>query len=456
MYASSVIYGDYLLVFGGNPFEHTFTSECQTNDLLAFYIPCQVWVPDVNVTRPNTPCRRVAHRAILRNNTFVIVGGYTGVPLGDMYGFNIPSNFCNLHNSISCLNDPVCGWDSNQSLCITLADYIIKPDSKNTTTNATLNNSSAINSTHANSSFLFTSTITYTSTTTVSPTAYSQYINSYPSFIQPSTMCASDDCAARLNVVAIDPGDQCSMCASGSCSFCSPNSCYGISTTQGCVNAITDASLCGWCSARISCADCAIAGCTWNPQLQTCSTGKGYNISLCPATCSGLSSCDSCQRNPNCVWCGSTNSCIDVIAVTTEYSFGQCLRYMSGSACNLPSLCTSHRNCSTCLQQPACGWCSNSMNNSGTCMAGTDVGPGLFRLNTTGCLTPPSLEGNTNNTFVPWNFMSCPDVNECALGIDHCSHNATCINEDPRIIIGSRGYRYEYKYKYIHLLGMFS
>jgi multipile epidermal growth factor-like domains protein 8 len=389
--ASAVLYEDLMVIFGGNPFEHTATTECTTNSLLVYNLACQTWLTNAtSLLQPNTPRRRAAHRAILRNATMIVVGGYSGTVLDSIVTYAIPPNYCGLHSlRNACLWDPQCAWNETARQC--LAKSALSPASNLTN-------------------------------------------------ITRSSNCPASTCSLRTTQT--ESIDLCTLCSSGPCNFCSrTGECTAANATSPntCgTSLVTAVSQCNRCTSRTSCADCALAGCQWSA-VPGCIVGPATNISMCPPRCSSLTTCDACRRAGSCSWCSATSSCMPFFAVTTEYSFGQCLRYTTLSACDLNSVCAVRPNCTSCLSAPFCGWCASSAaaNSSGTCAAGTAIGPGLFALSTnTTCSATSPLPLNST-----WSAVACPDVNECLLGTHRCSQNASCVNEDPSVIRESRGYR---------------
>eukprot|EP00047_Mylnosiga_fluctuans_P021514 m.105611 g.105611 ORF g.105611 m.105611 type:complete len:1016 (-) comp8923_c0_seq1:250-3297(-) len=399
MQATTVLHDDNLYVFGGNPFEHTSNRLCQSNDLFVYNLGCQIWLPDTNHALAWLPSRRTAHTAFLRNTSMYVIGGYNGMVLGDMYRYELPRSFCSQHSPMACQSDPLCAVVPNQTTCVSLADPRV--------------NASAT-----------------------------------------PLVCPATNCDLRVITDLLVLDDECGVCASGPCSYCpASGSCSPRATPETCSSGLTTtAGSCSQCAVHVSCADCASANCSWDTVRSVCSAGtRPTAIATCPAMCSSYTRCEDCSARPECFFCSSTRTCISVMAVTSEYSFGQCIRYQIGSGCTAGASCSSKTNCSSCLAaSPLCGWCDGG-GIRGTCSAGTAIGPGLYSTNNSVCLLAGrnGTNSTTNSSAVitpdgpisNWQFYSCADVDECALGLALCDANATCVNESPATVYGSKGYR---------------
>jgi hypothetical protein len=243
---------------------------------------------------------------------------------------------------------------------------------------------------------------------------------------------------------------------------------------------------CDTCSVKKTCADCAFEkGCGWDAGRKTCwrlntqgVTGLVTNTSQCAASCLTYTSCGACTGAADCTWCESSGMCVPDSATVTEYAYGQCFRY-SGVSRGCPTSCSVFE-CEDCLANARCGWCAEpGLLGRGVCEEGTVSGPGLFAPqtlskclggpgiptpststtttkstttttftgSTTSTIATPSTTTTSTTTYVvppgnySWHFFNCPDEDECLLSTHKCVGNSTCVNEDPRDVPGSRGYR---------------
>ena len=152
----------------------------------------------------------------------------------------------------------------------------------------------------------------------------------------------------------------------------------------------------------------------------------------CPAACHRRSSCESCVNGGgNCVWCEATQECFLFSVYTSQFMYGKCYQWIdknrqlhhSSSAATADYLaarareqcqpCELFESCDTCVLRLGCGWLYRDPADPtrGTCVRGD------FRR--------PAAEVAVNGT---WSYAECPDVNECALGLDDCHEHAECIN----------------------------
>ena len=112
-----------------------------------------------------------------------------------------------------------------------------------------------------------------------------------------------------------------------------------------------------------------------------------FEKKTCRILCFKLDSCDNCTQSPECMWCLNTNLCLHRDQFNLIYSFGQCIEYINETnKCRkndaiLPFRvnstsrefeiktnlfgCLDYKNCSSCVQQESCGWCSLDDNKTG-------------------------------------------------------------------------------------------
>lgn len=421
------IIGDYMIVHGGNRFQHGSENLCHSDDTLLFHIPCGKWISDTSRQQSGSqPLLRKAHRAVaLPTGEILIFGGVAGISLNDAYIYRPRDNYCNWHTSLaSCEDDPLCFWNVTLSFC---SPHFMKHAAYDNDTEGYV--------------------ATYFDT------------NMYQCQRTPACEARGDAFLFRY--------DKCGSCISNQdCTFC-PSS-------QRCVPAGSNAcgseadvmrkpgeNGCGACAHYLTCRSCV--------GDKSCTVGTGSCVEntdsstiivdeVCAPICTQHTTCSSCTQQTGCSWCEGLQLCFANAAITTELAFGQCFSY-SGRQASCPfSDCHLQKSCGNCLSLARCGWCAEpGLSGNGTCYLGTLAGPGLYSPNrTTSCGSVYNLpiDKNVSATIIPWNpqdtiehrtwnAFSCPDKDECKLGIAECSAVAFCINEDPRLIPGSRGYRCE-------------
>uniref|UniRef100_A0AAQ5XJI3 Attractin-like 1a n=1 Tax=Amphiprion ocellaris TaxID=80972 RepID=A0AAQ5XJI3_AMPOC len=95
----------------------------------------------------------------------------------------------------------------------------------------------------------------------------------------------------------------------------------------------------------------------------------------CKTPCALRSSCANCTSQAmECMWCGSTQRCVDSSAYVISFPYGQCLEWQTQD-CSAQN-CSGLRTCSDCLERVECGWCGDPSNTGrGVCMEGSYRGP---------------------------------------------------------------------------------
>lgn len=201
-------------------------------------------------------------------------------------------------------------------------------------------------------------------------------------------------------------------------------------------------SQCANCSNFISCEQCLDSGiCEWWADEAKCvrlgrSTAAVRSTDECPAPCYTRQNCSSClETSGRCVWCEATQQCFSFSVYTSEYQFGICREWLDQvvsiqhtETSDMDTLqpsrqqcktCSSHRNCSICLQSLSCGWCFDRDNPiEGLCMQGD------FNRSIEDC----AARLNTSKEEAEWAYAQCPDVDECGLGLHDCHKEAKCTN----------------------------
>ncbi|EGD72476.1 laminin B1 [Salpingoeca rosetta] len=444
---AAAVVGDYLVVHGGNPFLHRTQNMCHSDETLIFNIPCGKWIADTtaaaeaaatsgsdgDMTASLVPLLRKAHQAVaLPSGEVLIFGGVSTSALNDVYVYRPRAEYCAFHLSVrNCDDDPSCVWNATASACVVASG-------------AGLRNCTS-----------------------------------------PFTDAAAAQCTDRSRSRGLFSQDECRACVShDACEYCpSTTSCAATSDAAACPQSspvVFDSSsdACGDCSHLMTCRSCL--------SDPACTVGQGVCAeraapattpvdvdAVCLPSCTVHTTCGDCATQSGCVWCEGTQSCVSSATVTTEFAFGQCFRY-AGEASTCPILdCQDASECDDCLAMARCGWCADpGLNGTGQCLQGTLAGPGIYAFNTSSTCSgalrsvvgeaalalPAAFRNNDDDddsdgtailarvpedtlNHTTWNSIDCPDVDECALGTALCSDIAVCINEDPRLVPGSRGYR---------------
>uniref|UniRef100_W5MAH2 Multiple EGF like domains 8 n=1 Tax=Lepisosteus oculatus TaxID=7918 RepID=W5MAH2_LEPOC len=150
----------------------------------------------------------------------------------------------------------------------------------------------------------------------------------------------------------------------------------------------------------------------------------------CPKVCNQRRSCAECLSNSSqCAWCESAQACFYFAAYLTKYPYGECRDwYDSVHSVPLCKDCSRLDSCSDCLQTLQCGWCGDQDNPTvGRCLRGDWRGLGDPSFpNCTAAVS--ELRGAGEPGLALWSYPSCPDVEECRLGLHHCHAFATCVN----------------------------
>ncbi|XP_028836876.1 multiple epidermal growth factor-like domains protein 8 [Denticeps clupeoides] len=183
--------------------------------------------------------------------------------------------------------------------------------------------------------------------------------------------------------------------------------------------------------------------------------GSIRHPAACPKVCNQRLTCAECLANSSqCAWCESAQSCFYFSAYLTKFPYGEC-RDWYDSIHSVPQCkhCSSLSTCSDCLEMFQCGWCGDYNNPTiGRCLRGDWFGindPSVTNCSVavaearasrpeTPTSSPPRLldsemefdvleevEGDGDTV---WSYPSCPDVDECRLGLHRCHHFATCVN----------------------------
>uniref|UniRef100_A0AAX7TXQ6 Multiple EGF-like-domains 8 n=1 Tax=Astatotilapia calliptera TaxID=8154 RepID=A0AAX7TXQ6_ASTCA len=146
----------------------------------------------------------------------------------------------------------------------------------------------------------------------------------------------------------------------------------------------------------------------------------------CPKVCNQRKTCGECLSNSSqCAWCESAQACFYFAAYLTKYPYGEC-RDWYDSVHSVPQCkqCSALNTCTECLKTFQCGWCGDYNNPTiGKCLRGDWAGmddPSVYNCSVA------VAEARAQDAI--WAYPTCPDVEECRLGLHNCHPSATCIN----------------------------
>lgn len=113
---------------------------CYDNSLFFYHLKCQKWISSdifqaLSPSSSSSQLRgRFSHQVVPRNGSvLLVVGGFSGQPLGDVLGYKLPTAIIADKNSTggqcgsyinvekNCKDDPDCGWCSTDSKCFSRA-----------------------------------------------------------------------------------------------------------------------------------------------------------------------------------------------------------------------------------------------------------------------------------------------------------------------------------------------
>jgi len=158
--------------------------------------------------------------------------------------------------------------------------------------------------------------------------------------------------------------------------------------------------------------------------------------------CPELATCANCTLNPECIWCTTKSACILRSAVQAYFPFGDCIDYVSvhdkcprtppksaGPSLLLQSSSLSRQfdmlappiysscqihysNCSACIMDERCGWCSSDIFNKSIALIGeNNSGAGQ-------CMEGAYSRSKDDMCRLNWYFTECP--------MCECNGHATC------------------------------
>ncbi|XP_072326218.1 multiple epidermal growth factor-like domains protein 8 [Scyliorhinus torazame] len=130
---SATIIGNYMVVYGGNFHIHYHEEKCYDGDIFFYHLGCHQWVSSEELGllistgngRESKSFRgRYSHvAAVMNGNILLVVGGYSGQPMGDLIAYKVPIfvsqvlvqnvhlDYCSLYGvEQGCNKDPDCVW----------------------------------------------------------------------------------------------------------------------------------------------------------------------------------------------------------------------------------------------------------------------------------------------------------------------------------------------------------
>ncbi|XP_043992510.1 attractin-like protein 1 isoform X7 [Gambusia affinis] len=149
------------------------------------------------------------------------------------------------------------------------------------------------------------------------------------------------------------------------------------------------------------------------------------NARPCKTPCALRTSCANCTSQAmECMWCGSTQQCVDSSAYIISFPYGQCMEWQT-QECSAQN-CLGHRTCAECLERVECGWCGDPSNTGrGVCMEGSYRGPlkpsstrSGSRLRDRDMVVDQSL--CSSDRGYNWAFIECPAC--------QCNGHSRCVN----------------------------
>lgn len=143
----------------------------------------------------------------------------------------------------------------------------------------------------------------------------------------------------------------------------------------------------------------------------------------CESPCFKRHSCNECTST-KCIWCSTSEQCIDSTAYFAYHAMGQCMHYVAHTSKCSTASCSDIESCDKCLTNPKCGWLNDISNTGkGRCIEGTSDGPSLIGDSSV------SISGESRSTspippnLLNWYFSSCPSC-QCN-GHSSCKPNSS-------------------------------
>lgn len=193
------------------------------------------------------------------------------------------------------------------------------------------------------------------------------------------------------------------------------------------------------CASHMNCNSCQMnSNCIWNGNV--CEYFTSIDLTLfkkpsCLQMCSQYTSCSNCtnsqsfngQYQSNCIWCATQSKCVQKKAVSIIYPFNECHNLIdSRDKCerqtrelqseiiqDIKPCSAMHSNCSSCITDERCGWCTSD-----------STGPGSMNTGFGKCLEGGQAKSLDDECSENWFFSSCPSC-ECN-GHSTCSNSSRC------------------------------
>ena len=400
---SATVVGGLMLVFGGNTHNDTQYSQgarCYSRELLAYDVLCDAWSSlDHTVPRDfSADLDRFGHTAVSHNGSVYIYGGFNGQTKGDIVRF-VPGSCGHLADQASCVasrHGVKCVWNEKTGSC--------------------------------------------------QHWSLDKLSGKKGSLVK----CAREE---RNTSVVCSAQTSCRGCLanSGSCVWCGDD-CHSAKCPQAKnVKIVRDVAQCleseakEVCSNLHTCDGCdVIDKCVWNSEKQ-CKERQGLTAGAndseeggakkesktsCAVSCSLRDTCTNCT-SAMCMWCQNMQMCVDRNAYLASFPYGQCMDWTTHfeqcpreTNATVPDLCSGYDTCSTCLNNPACGWCDQGQNNGlGSCHEGGVKGP-LERVSMSSSVSRAGpwtwVRGDTCDAGAgqQWHFTTCPAC--------QCNGHSTC------------------------------
>ena len=205
---------------------------------------------------------------------------------------------------------------------------------------------------------LFSTTSSLFGLSLVSLTAGRQ---AYAWFFGPDEVCpdAAGGCGAQTTCgKCVASSEACGWCLAGGTGKCVPIDAPNGGSSQ-CFNAPNQPGIlnrqCSACQTHASCAKCqaGLHKCFWCPEEQMCLPRDGddqcHGLSKLPGSCFDCAiyqnSCESCQQQPDCVWCAKSDTCLTAAACGPGNDQATCA-----------SQCAKANTCEGCRQLEDCMW----------------------------------------------------------------------------------------------------
>lgn len=143
----------------------------------------------------------------------------------------------------------------------------------------------------------------------------------------------------------------------------------------------------------------------------------------CDVPCFMRRSCNECTTT-KCIWCSTTEQCIDSSAYFAYHAIGQCMHYVAHMLKCPVASCSDIETCDKCLANPKCGWLNDISNTGkGRCIEGNSNGPSFGHALATSFESNGTVSGVSLNVLPNWFYTSCPSC-QCN-GHSYCRTNST-------------------------------